>query len=243
MIKGVIFDFWGTLVENGIFPSPVRQAKYILRLRIPFHEFIIKFEKAMMTKPYKDLNEAFRAVCEEFHLEPSPFLIERLVGMWNKNELLAKPFLETMSVLDYLKEKKMMIGLISNTPPTITRIIDKFNLNKYFDTTLFSYDAGLLKTDPEMFKRLLRELKLEPEEALMIGDSIPTDIHGARAAGIRAVLLDRRNRRDFSPKIINLKELKDLIEKKELEEFIRRGEEEQRIREEEKADKKKEVKE
>ncbi len=32
MVKLIIFDFWGTLVENGIFPSPVRQVKYILRI-------------------------------------------------------------------------------------------------------------------------------------------------------------------------------------------------------------------
>jgi hypothetical protein len=91
MVKAILFDFWGTLVENGIFPSPVKQARYILRLRMTFKDFIIRFEKAVMTKPYNDLNEAFTAVCKEFDLDPQPFIIEKLVGMWNKNELLGKP--------------------------------------------------------------------------------------------------------------------------------------------------------
>jgi hypothetical protein len=26
MVKAILFDFWGALVENGIFPSPVKQA-------------------------------------------------------------------------------------------------------------------------------------------------------------------------------------------------------------------------
>jgi HAD superfamily hydrolase (TIGR01549 family) len=220
MIKGVLFDFWGTLVENGIFPSPVRQVLYILRVRMPFREFIVRFEQAMMTKPYNDLNEAFTAVCQEFELEPEPFLIERLVGMWNKNELLGKPFLETIDMLEYLKENKIKIGLISNTTPTITRVLDKFDLNKYFDASLFSYENGLLKTDSEMFKQLLKKMKLKPEEVLMVGDSVPTDILGARSAGIKAILLDRRNRREFAPKITNLRELKELMEKGELEEFL-----------------------
>ncbi len=233
MIKGVLFDFWGTLVENGIFPSPVRQARYILRLRMLFKDFIVRFEQAFMTKPYKDLNEAFTAVCKEFDLEPRDFIIENLVGMWNKNDLLGKPFLETIEVLDYFKEKKIKIGLISNTTPTITRVLEKFELNKYFDATLFSCEEGLLKTDPKMFKKLLKKMKLKPKEVIMIGDSIPTDIIGARGAGIRAVLLDMRNTRDFSPKIVNLRELKDLLEKKELEDFIAKAEAEEEKKKEE----------
>lgn len=230
MIKGVLFDFWGTLVENGIFPSPVRQVRYILRLRMLFNDFIVRFEQVMMTKSYKDLNEAFTAVCREFEIEPRDFLIENLVGMWNKNELLGKPFLETIEVLDYFKDKKIKIGLISNTTPTISKVIDKFDLNKYFDATEFSCDDGLLKTNPDMFKKLLKKIKLKPNEVIMVGDSFPTDILGARSAGIRAVLVDRRNRRDFSPKVVNLRGLKDLFEQEKLEDFIATGEAEEEKR-------------
>lgn len=219
MIKGVIFDFWGTLVENGIFPSPVRQVRYILRLRMHFKDYILRFEKSFMTHEYKDLNEAFTAVCKEFELEPRDFIIEELVGMWNKNELLGKPFLETTEILDYLKDKKIKIGLISNTTSTITRVLDKFDFNKYFEATMFSYDTGFLKTDPEMFDKILKKMKLKKEEVVMIGDSIPTDVLGARNAGVKSILLDRRNQRDFVPKIVNLREIKDLIEKNKLEEF------------------------
>jgi len=224
MIKAILFDFWGTLVENGIFPSPVKQSRYILRVRMPFKDFIIRFETALMTKPYADLNEAFNAVCQEFELEPASFLIEKLVGMWNKNELLGKPFLETLEVLDYLKEKKIKLGLISNTTPTITRVMEKFDLNKYFDATMYSYDEGLLKTDPEMFAKLLKKLKVKPEEAVMIGDSIPTDIIGSKNAGIRSILLDRMNKRMYFPKMVNMRKLTELIETDTLEDFIAEGE-------------------
>jgi putative hydrolase of the HAD superfamily len=225
MVKAILFDFWGTLVENGIFPSPVKQARYILRLRMTFKDFIIRFEKAVMTKPYNDLNEAFTAVCNEFQLDPQPFILEKLVGMWNKNELLGKPFLETIEVLEYLKNKKIKIGLISNTTPSITRVLEKFDLNKYFDATMFSYDEGLLKTDPEMFMKLIKKLKVKPDDVIMIGDSLPTDIIGSRNAGIKSILLDRMNKREFTPKIVNLRELKDLIDKDELGDFIAKGEE------------------
>jgi HAD superfamily hydrolase (TIGR01549 family) len=227
MVKAILFDFWGTLVENGIFPSPVKQARYILHLRMPFKDFIIRFEKAIMTKPYNDLNETFAAACNEFEVEPQPFIIEKLVGMWNKNELLGKPFLETIEMLDYLKGKKIKLGLISNTTPTITRILEKYDLNKYFDAVMLSYEEGLLKTDPDMFKKLLKKLKLKEKDVIMIGDSLPTDVIGSRNAGIRSILLDRMNKREFTPKIVNLRELKKMIDNNELDDFIAKGEEEQ----------------
>ena len=224
MVKAIIFDFWGTLVENGIFPSPVKQARYILRLNMTFKDFIIRFEKALMTKPYNDLNEAFTAVCDEFELEPRPFVIEKLVGMWNKNEFLGKPFLETIEVLDYLKSKKIKLGLISNTTPTILGVMEKYDLAKYFDATSYSYEEALLKTDPEMFTKLLKKMKVKPADVVMVGDSIPTDVIGSRNAGIKSILLDRMNKREFTPKIVNLRELKKLIDDGELEDFISQGE-------------------
>jgi putative hydrolase of the HAD superfamily len=219
MVRAIIFDFWGTLVENGIHPSPVNQVKYILRLRMTFREFVVRFEEAMMTKEYNDLNEAFSAVCTEFNVKPHDFVMEKLVGMWNKNELLGKPFFETIEMLEYLKESGFKLGLISNTNPTIQRVLDKYDLHKYFDAEVMSYQEGKLKTDPELFNKLIERLQVTKDQTVMIGDSIQTDVLGSRAAGIRSILLDRMNKRKFSPKIRNLRELKDLIEANKLEEL------------------------
>jgi HAD superfamily hydrolase (TIGR01549 family) len=219
MIKGIIFDFWGTLVENGIHPSPVNQVKYILRVRMPFRDFVTRFEESMMTTEHTDLNEAFMNVCNEFGIRDKEYVVEKLVGMWNKNELLGKPFFEVIEILNYLKEKGFKIALISNTNPTIMRVIEKHNLHKYFDAEIYSYQEGILKTNPALFQTAVERLGLANDEVIMIGDSIQTDIIGARNAGLRALLLDRMNKRDYTPKIRNLKELRILIDDDKLEEF------------------------
>ena len=46
----------------------------------------------------------------------------------------------------------------------------------------------------------------------MVGDSILSDVEAAKNAGIKAILMDRKNGQEFNPKIRNLKELQALLE-------------------------------
>jgi HAD superfamily hydrolase (TIGR01549 family) len=61
-----------------------------------------------------------------------------------------------------------------------------------FDVLVTSEEAGSAKPDPEIFAMALDRLGLARDEALMIGDSWPADILGARAAGLVAVWFNRR---------------------------------------------------
>lgn len=210
MIKAVILDFWGTLVEIGVFPSPVKQVRYILRLDMPFQEYIVKFEEAFMLTKFDNLTEAFENVCKEFDVKPPKFVFDKLVGMWNKNMLLSRLFIDTVPTLDMLKKKKLKIALISNTDSiSMEPLLEKFELRKYFEVVVLSYETGKLKTNPDMYKQCLKKLKVKKNEAIVIGDSVQSDIKGAEAAGIKALLLDRKNRMDHEGKILSLKEVED----------------------------------
>ncbi|MEM4366389.1 MAG: HAD family hydrolase, partial [Candidatus Woesearchaeota archaeon] len=200
--------FWGTIVENGTF-SPLRQTYVILRVNMPFSSFVQRFEEAFMTKKFEDLSSALKSAIGAIPgLETSTFVIEKLIGIWNKNRLLAKPFPETTAVLEELKTKGLKIGLISNADCfSIEPLLERFDLAKYFDAMHLSWQTGFLKTNPKSFEILLRQLGVSKDETLMVGDSLETDIEGARKAGIRAILIDRKGKRDYPNKIGNLNEL------------------------------------
>ena len=211
MIEAVIFDFWGTLVENGVW-SPIKQVKAILGIRIPFSEYVVRMEKAMMTKEFPTLKEAFEAVCKEFGVESTEEKMEKLVGMWNKSWMLAKPYDEVVEELQKLKENYKLI-LVSNTDNfSVNKVFEKFNLENLFDETFLSCDLGLIKTDPEFLKTILEKVDLKPEECILVGDSIQSDVKAAENAGIKGVLIDRKDRREFQPKIKNLKELDHFLQ-------------------------------
>ena len=212
MIKAVLFDFWGTLVENGTY-SPLRQTYNILRVRMSFSEFVRLFEAAVMTHNFEDQASAFAQAFEVFGLQPKDFLIEKLIGVWNSNKLLAKPYEETTRVLEMLKEKGIKIALISNTPTSSTEtVLEKYDLAKYFDAIVLSHDTGYLKSDPQMFDLALEKLGVSKDEAIMVGDSVESDIAGAENAGIKGVLIDRKGTRDHEYKMGNLAEIENFLQ-------------------------------
>jgi len=206
MLKAIIFDFWGTLVETGT-SSPIRQVKDILRLRLSFPAYVTRMEEAMMTKPFPTLKEAFTAVFQEFELPENEWQLQELVGMWNKSWMLAQPYPEAAKILSELQRKYQLI-LISNTDSTsIPKVLEKFQLHPYFAKTYFSYEMGLLKTNPTFFQKILQEKDLTAEECVMIGDSLESDMKAAKAVGMRGILVDRKDKREFTPKIKSLEEL------------------------------------
>lgn len=71
------------------------------------------------------------------------------------------------------------------------RILESNGWLPYFRGRLISSDCGLRKPSRQFFRELLKISETSPPEVLMIGDSIVNDVYGARAAGLRSVLLDR----------------------------------------------------
>lgn len=214
--KAILFDFWGTLIENGVRPSPSKQVQYFLRLRMPFGAFVTRFEDVFMTKQYESLREGFEAVTADFKKRVPEFVYDKMVGMWNKFSILSKPFPETAEVLEDLKKDYQLILLSNSDNFSLRQVMDKFDLEKYFDKIYISCETGKLKHNPESYKQVLEENNLTPEDVLMVGDSPASDIKSAEVAGVPAVLIDRRGwcEDENMPKISDLTQLRGFIEDK-----------------------------
>jgi len=166
----------------------------------------------MMTSSFVSLKEALVQVCKEFSIEPEETIIEELVGMWNKNWMLAQPYEEVIATLKTLRSKYQLI-LVSNSDCfSVPKVLEKFNMNELFDKVFLSYEIGTIKTERNFMRRVLSELSLNVDDCVMIGDSIQSDIMTAKRLGMKTVLIDRKNTRDFHPKIKNLKELENVLQ-------------------------------
>jgi HAD superfamily hydrolase (TIGR01662 family) len=98
---------------------------------------------------------------------------------------------EVPEVLRALHASGLKIGLISNTQRSLSSFQTHFDLEGLFEVALSSFDHGYMKPHRSIFETALREVAVEPSEAVMVGDSLPADIEGARRLGMRAVLVAR----------------------------------------------------
>ena len=210
MVKAILFDFWGTLVEQGVW-SPVKQVRNILGIGMPFSEYIGRMETSFMTQNFSSLKEGFENMCFEFGLTPEERKIDDLIGLWNKAWMLAEPYPETVEVLKKLRANHKLILFCNADSISVNQVLDKFDLREVFDEIYFSYELGLIKTDKLFFKTILNKIGLEPADCLLVGDSIQSDIIPGRRADLDVVLVDRKNHRDFHPKIKTLNDLDKLL--------------------------------
>jgi HAD superfamily hydrolase (TIGR01662 family) len=112
---------------------------------------------------------------------------------------------DVLPVLAHLRERGLKIGLVSNTSRDLDAFVRHHALD--VDAWVSSGVHGKVKPSPTIFKAVLEKLGVEPEAAVMVGDSPDDDVAGAEAVGIRAFLLDREGkhqREDALPTLLAL---------------------------------------
>jgi putative hydrolase of the HAD superfamily len=91
--------------------------------------------------------------------------------------------------LEEMRRHGLRIGLISNGQRDLEGFARHHQLD--VDIAVGSKSHGWTKPHASIFERALTALDAAPAEAVMVGDSYADDIEGARALGMRAILLDR----------------------------------------------------
>ena len=98
-----------------------------------------------------------------------------------------------------LKNRGLILGLISNMNSPGQDLLKKFELENHMDFAVTSYEVGTEKPHPEIFERALHLSGFIGNESVHVGDQIGSDVDGAERAGILPVLLDRdRNHTSFN---------------------------------------------
>ena len=93
---------------------------------------------------------------------------------------------EITDMLDALKEKGLKIALISNCFDEEVDPVKNSRLYPYFDVALLSYEVGIMKPDPKIFRLALERLKLEPGECIYVGDGGSNELKAATDCGMKA---------------------------------------------------------
>ena len=96
-------------------------------------------------------------------------------------------------VPDVLKQlqPRFQLAVVSNFDGRLRFILDHLGISKFFTHIFISSEIGADKPDPEIYRRALKLIDLNPNEVLHVGDDPERDWKAASAAGLPVLRLDR----------------------------------------------------
>jgi len=101
---------------------------------------------------------------------------------------------DVVPALQRLRSRGIATGVISNWDGRLQRILAQMGLAQELDTVVSSADVGIRKPDPRIFELACERLDVRVGEAAHVGDHHYSDILGAKAAGLQAILVDRHGK-------------------------------------------------
>lgn len=128
-------------------------------------------------------------------------------NVYNDNKFLF--FEDVESSLKKLKEK-YLLGVVSDTWPSLERVFINKNLKQYFSTFIMSSIYGSNKAEKLLFKIAINELNIKPEEAIFVDDS-ESNLIAAKEFGMVPILIDRYDIQELKSKFPIIRSLKELL--------------------------------
>jgi putative hydrolase of the HAD superfamily len=186
LLAGALKDF-GIDVSPGVFRRPLVTADEFI------HEEISRRPLRQRTQAEKMALYAQHQgkVLSEAGIEPSEKLVHGLLGKMQQLKMKLVLFDDVMTALKSVRERSLILGLISNVEHDITPTLVELGLVPWLDIVVTSQESGLVKPKPEIFLAAAKRAGVQPAEAIYVGDQYQVDYVGATQAGMKGILLDR----------------------------------------------------
>ena len=202
MIKGIIFDYGGTLDSRGVHWSEVLWQGYcqagVSIDKETFRNAYVEGERALAREriilPQDNFHTLLlKKVKVEISLLPGRPDYETQ-DRWVKeiaaycDNAARECIEEARPVLEHLHERHPMM-LVSNFYGNIDEVIRSYGIRHLFKGIIESAVVGVRKPNPTLFKLGVDALELEPDEVLVVGDSLRKDINPAEQLGCHVLWL------------------------------------------------------
>ena len=202
MIKGIIFDYGGTLDSRGVHWSEVLwqgyQAAGVPIDKETFRKAYVEGERALAREriilPQDNFHTLLRkkVALEISYLPEEPDQgtrdkwVDQIAAFCDQSARTCID--EARPMLEHLHERYPMM-LVSNFYGTIDEVLRDYGIRHLFKGIIESAVVGVRKPNPTLFRLGVDALELEPSEVLVVGDSLRKDIEPAEQLGCQVLWL------------------------------------------------------
>jgi HAD superfamily hydrolase (TIGR01509 family) len=191
MIRAVLFDLYDTLLylDSGI----VIETRHQLAIRAgvdPEPWGVLWRENVLdrMLGKLGSLEDEIRTMLRQSSADPVAELAETEMVGWARAVTLYDDAIPTLAAL---RERGLLLGLISNCSAQAGAVLERIGLAQYFDGITLSYDVGIAKPDPGIFEHAYRQLGVTPEACMFVADGAFTELDAAKRCGMLAVKIEQ----------------------------------------------------
>lgn len=188
-IQVVIFDMYETLITQ--FCSPLYYGTQIAEdLGLSPAEFLpgwraTELDRATGKLTFEETMERLMKAHGVYSPEAHRPVVEKRIAI--QADCFRHLHPSILPMLSGLKERGIRIGLITNCFSEEAKLIRESELFPCFDAHCLSWEEGVRKPDPAIYRTCLRRLGIAPENSLYVGDGGSQELEAARALGMQAV--------------------------------------------------------
>lgn len=224
--KAYIFDFGGTIDTNGyhwakkiyltfsqfginINEDDFKHA-YIQTEKKLTEEKLIKSDDSLYTTIEKKITLQFKFLSQKNIVDLSNIQIEKIINQLYND--VKNTIAQSKQILTKLKQNNK-IAVVSNFYGNLETVLKEFEINKLFDTIIDSTIVGFRKPNPQIFKIAIEQLRIDPKQITVVGDSYNNDIIPSHSLGMKTIWLNNAtwDNNDNNTNITN-KTIKSLTE-------------------------------
>jgi putative hydrolase of the HAD superfamily len=192
--KAVVFDLFGTLTidtSRSHWRAGIGRVADALGARPEdlvqlFHQTFNDRATGMLG----DTISILRMFCERLAITPTAAHLEEALHIrLTYEEEMLQPREGALSLLRLLRRSGYRTAVLSDSSPELALLWPHHSFAKLLDATVFSFEVGFKKPHPAVYTIVCKRLDISPGECLYVGDGGSHELTGARAAGMRAIML------------------------------------------------------
>ena len=189
MIKAVIFDVFETLITH--YRAPLYFGTQMAAdAGVPASEWLplwraTERDRSTGVKSLEDVLAELLRTSDRF----DPALLARMAQKRTATVKACFDHLhpDILPVLAALRARGLKLGIISNCFSEEAAVLRQSIFAPQFDAMCLSYELGVMKPDPAIYRHCMKMLDVAPDECLFIGDGGSRELEAARKLGMTAV--------------------------------------------------------